>query len=106
MNLSVGKQVSEGELHANKDDALKSSGPCSCSWKCSGGVAVASLEGSKLDIAILESRVNLANPSDEILSELSLTLFVPGGFHVDMTGGCADRAHPSEILSINCHYPI
>ena len=72
MNLSVGKQVSEGELHANKDDALKSSGPCSCSCKCSGGVAVASLEGLKLDIAILESRLNLANPSDEILSELSL----------------------------------
>ena len=40
--------------------------------KCSGGVAVASLEGLKLDIAILESRLNLANPSDEILSELSL----------------------------------
>jgi hypothetical protein len=40
MNLSVGKQVSEGELHANKDDALKSSGPCSCSCKCSGGVTV------------------------------------------------------------------
>ena len=72
MNLSVGKQVSEGELHANKDDALKSSGPCSCSCICSGGVAVASLEGSKLDIEILESRLNLANPSDEILSELSL----------------------------------
>jgi hypothetical protein len=48
--LSVVKQVSEGELHANKDDALKSSGPCSCSCKCSGGVAVASLEGLKLDI--------------------------------------------------------
>jgi hypothetical protein len=30
------------------------------------------LEGLKLDIAILESRLNLANPSDEILSELSL----------------------------------
>lgn len=72
MNLFVGKQVSEGELHADKDDALKSSGPCSCSCKCSGGVAVASLEGLKLDIAILESRLNLAGPSDEILSELSL----------------------------------
>ena len=71
-NLSVGKQLSEGELHANKDDALRTSGPCSCSCKCSGAVAVASLEGLKLDIAILESRLNLANPSDEILSELSL----------------------------------
>ena len=30
------------------------------------------MEGLKLDIAILESRLNLANPSDEILSELSL----------------------------------
>ena len=30
-------------MHANKDDALKSSGPCSCSCKCSGGVAVATI---------------------------------------------------------------
>ena len=30
VNLSVGNQVSEGELHVNKDDALKSSGPCNC----------------------------------------------------------------------------
>jgi hypothetical protein len=72
VNLSVGKQVSEGELHVNKDDALKSSGPCSCSCKCSGGITAASLEGLKLDIAILESRLNLANPTDEILSELGL----------------------------------
>ena len=35
-----------------------------------------------------------------------LTLFVPRFFHVDMTGGAPDRAHPSEILSINRHYPI
>jgi hypothetical protein len=34
-----------------------------------------------------------------------ITLFVPRNFHVDMTGG-SDRAHPSEILSINCHYTI
>ena len=72
VNLSVGKQVSEGELHVSKDDALKSSGPCSCSCKCSGGITAASLEGLKLDIAILESRLNLANPTDEILSELGL----------------------------------
>ncbi len=48
VNLSVGKQVSEGELHVSKDDALKSSGPCSCSCKCSGGITAASLEGLKL----------------------------------------------------------
>jgi hypothetical protein len=48
MNLSVGKQVSEGELHAKKDDALKSSGPCSCSCICWGRVAVASLEGFEI----------------------------------------------------------
>ncbi len=72
VNLSVGKQVSEGELHVNKDEALTSSGPCSCSCKCSGGITVASLEGLKLDIAIPESPFNLANPTDETLSELSL----------------------------------
>jgi hypothetical protein len=29
-----------------------------------------------------------------------------GGFSCWYDRGCADRAHPSEILSINCHYPI
>jgi hypothetical protein len=97
MNLSVGKQVGEGELHANKDDAINSSGPCGCKCKCSGGVAVASLEGLKLDIAIQESRLNLVNPSDEIPSELCLTLFVPGFFHVDRTGGALIGRTPQKF---------
>jgi hypothetical protein len=29
-----------------------------------------------------------------------------GGFSGWYDRGCANRAHPSEILTINCHYPI
>ena len=72
--LSVGRrdeQVSEGKLYTKKDDTLKSSESCSCACKCSGGITIASLEGLKLDIAILESRLNLANSCDQVASELN-----------------------------------
>ena len=52
--------------------ALKSLEPCVCACKCSGsgGITVATLVGLKLDVAILESRLNVANSYDGVVSEL------------------------------------
>ena len=49
---------------------LKSLEPCVCACECSGGITVATLEGLKLDVAILESRLNVANSYDGVVSEL------------------------------------
>ena len=64
------EQAGKGKLSAKKDDTLKSLEPCVCACKCSGGITVATLEGLKLDVAILESRLNVANSYDGVVSEL------------------------------------
>ena len=68
---SQDEQVSEGKLSTNKDDTLKSLDPSTCACKCSGGITVTSLEGLKLDVAILESPLKVANSCDGIVSELN-----------------------------------
>ena len=63
---SQDKQVSKGKLSPLD--------PCNCACKCSGGITVASLEGLKLDVAILESRLKVANSYDGIVSEVNSIL--------------------------------
>ena len=64
------EQAGKGKLSAKKDDTLKSLKQCVCVCKCPGGITVATLEGLKLDVAILESRLNVANSYDGVVSEL------------------------------------
>ena len=68
---SQDEQVSEEKSLAMKDAPSILLDPCNCSCKCSGGINLASLEGLKLDIAILESRLNSADSYDGIVSELN-----------------------------------
>ena len=56
--------------NANSNDMLSSTKVCNCSCNCSGGISVADVEGLKLDMAILEKRLNLLNSSNTMNSEL------------------------------------
>ena len=65
--VNQNKQVSERESSTKNDDLSK---PCVCTCKCSGGITVASLEGLKLDVAILESRLDMVSSSGKLITEL------------------------------------
>ena len=56
--------------NANSNDMLSSTKVGNCTCNCSGGILVADVEGLKLDMAILEKRLNLLNSCNTMNSEL------------------------------------
>ena len=60
----------ESNANPNSNDMLSSTKVCNCICNCSGGILVADVEGLKLDMAILEKRLNLLNSCNTMNSEL------------------------------------
>ena len=56
--------------NADDKDMLSSTEMCNCSCNCSDGIFVADMEGLKLDMAILEKRLDLLNSCNTMNSEL------------------------------------